>query len=216
MADERLDLADDPLELLRQAMSVEPSAGFLPRVRERVASERPGFRFSWRLPLAAAVSAGVLVVGLWLPRSFDQAVVSPQVPVPVARGAAPVAPPPAASSSRSSPMPAREARSRSARRSTRSAASSESQVPEVIIDPRQRAALATMFQMVREGHLTEEAFAQTTPPSTRSIREQVSPVGVSPVQVSPIAVGGVQRMGTEYESKRPASAGLEDRAEPAR
>jgi hypothetical protein len=90
------------------------------------------------------------------------------------------------------------------------AAPPESGAAPVIVDARQRAALATMFRMVAQGRLTEEAFAQTMPQSTRPIREQVSPVGIAPVEVSPIAVGGVLRTGTVYESQRPAAAGLED------
>ena len=61
----------------------------------------------------------------------------------------------------------------------------------VIVDARQQTAIASVMQLVAEGKLTAESFADTTPQSVDAIREQVLPLIVPPVQVSPFTVGGV-------------------------
>lgn len=82
-------------------------------------------------------------------------------------------------------------------------------MPAVIVDERQRAALTMVMQMVSEGRLTDEAFAKTVPLSLQPIEERVVGIAVAPVEVSPLNVGGVLQVGTEEKQPpRAAEAGI--------
>jgi hypothetical protein len=182
--------ADVPLDvdaMLRREMAVEPSPEFLPRVRERIRDESPQTRWQWRwlLPAGALVAACVAVLAVNLPP------------------AAPIAAPPAPSLATAKPIAPialspvdpvftleREPRNQHVRVAAASAAG-EPALPTVIVDQRQRLALATLVRIIRAGKLTDESFAQTTPVNLEAIREQVKPVQIGPVTVSPIAVDGV-------------------------
>ena len=186
MADDRLVEDPDLDAVLGQLMAVEPSPGFLPRVRERIAHDRPERSVGIRWLIGACSTAALVAVAgtLWLsPREVSSprqlTVLSPTPREPV------VLEPP-----RGHPI-ARQASHPSAPRLPRTAPPAAAAAPAVIVDERQRSALALLLRMVGDGTLTREAFERTTVPSEAPIREQVPPIGVEPVAVSPMAVGGV-------------------------
>ncbi|HJR59591.1 MAG TPA: hypothetical protein VJ813_09340 [Vicinamibacterales bacterium] len=194
--EKQVDLPDDLEVLLRRAMSVEPSAGFLPRVRERIATAEPrGFLFPWRIAIAAGAVAVALLVAVWPALRPTPAVAPPAPQGSVARSAEPVSPP---------TVPAPEPReipggvpAPRPRRPPAMAAADTVRAPLVIVDLRQRAALSAFMRLIGEGSLTDEAFAGTTPQSMDAIREQVVPLSVGAVEVNPIAVGGVLPSGPD-------------------
>jgi hypothetical protein len=61
----------------------------------------------------------------------------------------------------------------------------------VVVDAQQRMAITRLMGIIREGRLTEESFANTTPTSMAAIRDRVVPLDVAPVTVSPIGGDGV-------------------------
>jgi hypothetical protein len=71
------------------------------------------------------------------------------------------------------------------------AASVDDDMPAVIIDRRQRAALTTLFRMLELGRVSSESFAATVPVSLEPIAEQVPAITVEPVVVSAMPSGGV-------------------------
>jgi hypothetical protein len=187
-----IDLPGEFDALLKQALSAEPSAEFLPRVRRRVAGERPRtFSFWTTMSLAGAAVAAALLVALWPGARTEPVVVRP---APEMASVSRPADPPVRPQVEVAPDPRPPLRGAAPARAVRPARSAE---PEVIVDRHQHAAIASVLRLVEEGRLTAESFVHTPPPSMQAIREQVTPVGVPVVQVSPIAVGGVMQMGTE-------------------
>ena len=71
-------------------------------------------------------------------------------------------------------------------------------LPEVIVDGRQRAALATLFRMMEQGRVSGDSFAATVPVSMEPIAEQVGAIIIAPVFVSAMPPGGV----LPYENQR--------------
>ena len=65
------------------------------------------------------------------------------------------------------------------------------QEPAVIVDGRQRAALAMLFRMVDQGRVDGDSFAGTVAVSLEPIAAQVEAITVPPVVVNGIAPGGV-------------------------
>jgi hypothetical protein len=187
-------LPDDFDDLLRRTLAVEPSAEFLPRVRERVAATTPR-RLDLRWAFAGAVAlAAVLVLAIWLAPAIR--VDSPQTaPVVAAAPPSPLEVPPP-SPAVVEAQPPRHAAVREPGSRPRGARNQEKTVvrfepPAVIVDERQQAAIASVMQLVAEGKLTTESFAGTTPQSVEAIKDRVLPVVVTPVHVSPFAPGGV-------------------------
>jgi hypothetical protein len=211
MAHERhVDLLDEFDALLRQTMSVEPSAEFLPRARERVGREPVTPQWGrWQVLALAASLSVIVMIAVRMPGGTPQVQAPPHPPVLTNmqssnhRGTEDTK---ASSLQRKNSVPSvlpwlkdvpaagllPPVRPIPASRMSPARATSFEIVPAVVvIDKRQRAAVAMVMRLVGEGKLTDEAFAQTTPQSMGAIREQVLPVDVAPLEVSPIAVGGV-------------------------
>ena len=195
MAGQRdVDLPDAVDRLLRHELSLEPSAAFLPRVRERIDHESASASWNWwswmtSAAAAAAVCAVIAVVtmaklGVVAPPS------APPAPTVVQPFRAAPTTPVVVQPFRAAPVvqPFRVAQTAVAR-----GGPSPIDAPAILVDERQRTALAAMVRMIRDGRLTEDTLAATGRTSLQPIREQVTPVGVKPVELSPIAVGGVQQ-----------------------
>ena len=184
MADDRLVEDPDLDAILGQLMAVEPSPGFLPRVRERIARDRPVRALGTRWLIRACSTAALVAVAgtLWLsPREGS----GPRQLARLAPSEAVVLEPPG-----ERPI-ARQTPHSSRPRQPRTVPTAAAAEPAVIVDERQRSALALLLRMVGDGTLPRDAFERTTVPSEAPIREQVPPIGVEPVAVSPMAVGGV-------------------------
>jgi hypothetical protein len=167
--------------LLEQELSIEPSRDFLPSLRERIHSERAHARRlrSWiAIPFAAAATLAVAF-------SLSTSSIAPSTPVP------PPAPP---LSSRARAPSLREYRVPNTEYRVPSTEyripNTEYRTAEVIVDPRQRAALLAFIDMVNGAKITAAAFATTTV-APAEIEEQVSTIAVEEVAVSPIVAGGV-------------------------
>jgi hypothetical protein len=195
--------------LLRQTMAEEPSVDFLPRVRERIETERPASRWWWRAgSLAGAAVASAVIAMIVFPRPIDDVGV-PELPAPppVISATAPTAP--SNPTVLPAPAPAGEPVRAGVRRPRGVRAADVSGMPPVIVDRRQRAAVDQMMVMVARGRVTEENFALTVPPSLQPIRQRVGEIAVVPVEVSPIGSGGVLQVGPEpKQPPRPADAGF--------
>ena len=188
--DKHIDVPDEFDALLRKALSLEPSPGFLPRVRVRISEQPHGVYWNWRLWLTGAAAAAVCVVAVVVSTMSDGGSAPPPAPqAPALLIAQPIAAP-AGSKIVDPPLP-KPAETRSPRFRIALASQPPLDSPVVIVDQRQRTALTAVIRMVSEGRLTEYAFVHTTPPSMQPIRDRVMPIGVTPVEVSPIAVGGV-------------------------
>lgn len=199
-------IPDDFDALLRRTMEVEPSPAFLPRVRERVAKEQPAWNWSWGMFAAAGATVVAILIAVSMPGTDNPPPPAvPQAPVIHATAPIPAAVKPAADSDierAPAQRVARVARAQVSRPPT-------GDMPPVIVDERQRAALNAMVRMVAQGHLTNEAFAQTVPPSLQPIEEKVTGIAITPLVVSPIVVGGVLHVGPEEKQPpRPAEAGV--------
>jgi hypothetical protein len=195
---DRVDLPDDFDRLLRQELSIEPSPAFAARVRAD-ASLPVRHRFpwtAWLLPLAG-VAALALAVIVWrspagkTEQPVASAIPAPSViatPTPSTLEPRPVTPlsAPVVNAARTLPGAARV--STASRRADPGAAVSTA---AVVVDQSQRAALTALVGMIGQGRLTADAFAQTTPQSTRAIADEVVPIAVPPVTVSAIDPGGV-------------------------
>jgi len=189
-----VNLPDEFDTLLRQTLAVEPSAEFLPRVREHVAATpRRRFDLRWALVAGAGVAA-VLMLTIWLAPSseFDRPTSVPVVASAPSSPSGGTSPSPAAVETPPRLHVAAQASGGETRRTRmRQETTPRSEAPAVIVDERQQTAIASVMRLVAEGKLTAESFADTTPPSVDGIREQVLPLIVAPVQVSPFTVGGV-------------------------
>lgn len=175
--------------LLREVMAVEPSAEFLPRVRARVAAERRRSA-SWPWIALAAGSVAAALVLLVLSAQTGPRIVVP--PAPRLASAQPAKPPvPDLDSIAAPPVVPRSPALKSRRVPARRAAPPREEAPVVIVDERQRTALAALIRLVGRGQLTEENFARATPAPVTSIRDQMVPVGVAQLDVRPIVVAGV-------------------------
>jgi hypothetical protein len=195
MADDKHIVALDDLDaLLRKEMSIEPSPGFLPRVRERVNRRPQPVReyWPWRSWLIGAAAAAVCVVALILNVRSEWRSDIPATPQPLVLRTPP-------SIATGATAPAREPRVAGRGRSSNPGPHADplvtpsSDSPDVIVDQRQRVAFVAVIRMVSDGRLTDDAFAQTTQPSLQPIREQVAPIAVTPLELSTVAVGGVLR-----------------------
>jgi hypothetical protein len=182
-----LDLPGDFDEQLRRALAVEPSPEFLPRVRARISTQPQSAVWGWGLPLTATTIAAACVAGFVLSARLAP-VAAPAAPgAPARNHARAVEPRPVpegavlAIATRPAVPVARPVR----------AAPGAADHPAVLIDERQRAAFVLLARLVRDGTLTDEAFARTRPQSLDAIEKQIVPVDVTPVTVSPLGVDGV-------------------------
>jgi hypothetical protein len=208
--EEKLALPEDLDALLREAMSVDPSPAFLPRVRARIQSDHPAPVNKWRiLALAGAAAALFLVAGSL--RDIGNVSDRADPPLPPPRVAYAVRPEPRAHPSADDENAVVRGPVRpSARRAHATVGSSKpDDMPPVVVDRRQRTALDQMMRMIAQGQLTEEAFAHTLRLSTEPIEDRVIGISVQPLEVSPMNAGGVLQSGVESKQPpRPADAGF--------
>lgn len=189
MADRDLVEPSEWERLLRQELSIEPSSAFAPRVRQRVAAEpqRSAWR-PWTFALAGVgAAAGVLAVLLPL----TTGTVVPPGAEPVKPTEVPVSTtarvPLLAATERLEPPPARRKPAAHAER----VEPAPSDLPVVIVDERQRAALRTLFRLIEQGQVSGNAFERTVPVSLEPVADQVTAITVQPVVVNAILPGGV-------------------------
>ena len=176
-------------QLLRREMTIAPSGEFLARVRTRIDEEAFSPRWSWRwlVPLSGAAACTALVVMAMLngdPATLPSPPAAPSLATvqPIPRHEAPMMQP-TRSPVRATPaiVPALD----------RAAIVSRPEEPVVIVDERQRAALAAFIHVIRDGRVTGHSFAQTTPVSLDPIRDRVKAVEAGPLTVSAILIDGV-------------------------
>ncbi len=189
------DVLDLPYEfdrLLRQELSVEPSPAFAVRVRERVAEQHrtPWWRARWIPAIATAWTLASIAIAVTVP-AIARWTSTPVPPGgPVVRVVSVQHP---ASDPVMSPQPQPSASPVSF---TRRPASAEVRgrpevIPEVIVDGRQRAALATLFRMMEQGRVSGDSFGATVPVSLEPIADHMGNITVLPVVVSAMPPGGV-------------------------
>lgn len=178
-------------QLLRREMAIEPSAEFLPRVRMRLSAESSPARWHWRwlLPVGAvAVAGAAFLVANVLTSDPVAAPPAPHAPALAIAQPVPFIEP------QSLRLPAgatRDIATRSAPIARRIAGAPAPSDMPVMVDVHQRTALARLMGIIRDGKLTGESFANTTPVSLAAIRDRVVPVDVAPVTVSPFGGDGV-------------------------
>jgi len=194
MADkEVLDLPADFDQLLRQELSVEPSAAFAARVRARVTGPQyaPWWRARWIPAIGSFATVASIALAVTLPAITRWTAAPSPPPAPAVRLPSIQHPTlsPAMEAQGTAPAP-------HARRSV--ALVNVSGLPEVIVDGRQRAALATLFRMMEQGRVSGDSFAATVPVSMEPIAEQVGAIIIAPVFVSAMPPGGV----LPYENQR--------------
>lgn len=184
----------DPMDferLLRREMAIAPSAEFLPRVRERLSVESSPAQWGWRwlFPAGAAAAACTAILVLSV-LSSDRASVAVPPPAPSLAVAQPIRvfEPPAMEART---LPTHDEATSSPAVAFRVATATPPSEAPVIVDEGQRAALAILMGVIRDGKLTDASFAKTTPVSLGAIRDGVVPLEVVPVTVSPIGGDGV-------------------------
>lgn len=201
MADnERVDLPADFERLLQQELSIEPSPEFAARVRHRIAEQRrtPWWRARWIPAIGTFATIASLTAALVVPAIARWT----SVPVPPAPPAIRVAsveqPRPnlpdsvAVAALTAAHPPATTPRATPRQQTTRPReGTAATDLPLVIIDDRQRAAMATLFRMMEQGRVSNDSFAATVPVSLDPIVDQVGAITVAPVVVSAIQPGGV-------------------------
>jgi hypothetical protein len=195
--DKHVEIGDEFDALLRKELSIEPSTGFLPRVRERIAAApMRGWDLRWLMAAGAAAMCVMAIASGSIGRLGPAPPAVPPQPSVILRAAEVV------TSAVPRPVKRPPLRRRVVQSSPPVAATHRHGSPhvepplEVLVDQRQRAALATLVEMLRTGRITDKAFARTIPPSLDAIREQVVPVEVLPVSVSSLGVDGVLQKGT--------------------
>lgn len=196
MADkEGVELQGDLDALVRQVMAVEPSPGFVTRLRERIAQERhPSWWTAPWIMVPAVAAAAALAVAMGLALLSGTPLGAPPHPdTPPRQTASTAHPPPEPPAIRQAAPPrAQPVVAGLARAATRSPAA-----PGVIVDQQQRAGLSLFVRMAQQGRLPDDILAQTIPASNPSIEERVRPITVEPVAVSSIPAGGVLPSGGE-------------------
>jgi hypothetical protein len=179
--------------LLRTELAVEPSHEFLPRVRERIRTEPAPSRWRslWIIAPLAASAVVVMAVAFSLRPGTPPA--AREAPTTTVRPA-PADPRPVPHEERLAKTEPRTAKSepRTANREARTASS------DVLIDPRQRDALASFVRLATQGTITGDSFKHTTEPPA-VIEDQIKAIAVDPLAVSPIPPGGV--LPSELERK---------------
>lgn len=201
MADKELvDLPGDFERLLRQELSIEPSPEFAARVRQRVAAQQraPWWRVRWIPAIGTFATLASVAVAIAVPEIVRWTSV-PMPPAPPAVRVASVEQPrpnpqhavlAAPAALVATPRSATE-RHLSPRQQTAPVRMVASDLPVVIVDDRQRAAMTTLFRMMDQGRVSSDSFAATIPVSLDPIVDQVGAITVAPVVVNAIAPGGV-------------------------
>jgi len=163
---------------LSEAVSLTPSPTFLPRVRERVATEAPGRRW-WTLPVLLPVAASVVVViaGLSLmrrPPSRPQIVEAPPLPSPrAAVSVEPVAP----SAAATRVAPPRVERRRLERRTE----------PEVLVPPGEEE-LTRRFVVALRARRADETGVVAGEPESPNLAIPLL-AEIPPIEVKPLTSG---------------------------
>ena len=188
MDKERTDytIGDDPLgREIANALDVDPSPEFLARVRARIASERgpTGWRLSWGVVGVGGAVAATVVMALVVTRSQRPPAaalsVKPTVATPIVESA-PTGPPIA---TQSPPLPtAASVVESTGRKHIRRATPNTG--PEVIIAPRDAAALRVLMMNIREGRV--ELTALDALQAVAAPLEPLDKIAIQPVAIQPL------------------------------
>jgi hypothetical protein len=184
-------LNDEALEReIEAALSIDPSPEFLPRVRERIASERVQEGWfgsaSWRWASAVAAVTAVAIVGVWTLRDSVPEPRDARIRPPVESTTPPIErahqPPVVIAPSAQAPKPA----SVPVIRTVRAARRTEVAAPfEVIISPDESAALQRLFTAIRNRRIETRALpdlmSALTPP------DPIEEIVLEPITISPLA-----------------------------
>lgn len=174
-----LGIADEELQELS---TIEPSAGFVPRLRAVVidSGAATGWRIGWLWPSLAGAAAVVLAIILLVadqPRPAAVVVAESTLPAPAATTPAP-APvheatvgSPAQADDQATPPPARSRRSVPAG-------------PQVLIPPGESEALMELIVLVNRVHLTPTALSAAGEPSAQLA--MLPPIDIKPIEIVPL------------------------------
>jgi hypothetical protein len=184
-------LSDETLEReIEAALGVDPSPGFLPRVRARIANERPQEGWfgstSWRWASAGAIVAAVAIIGVWTLRD----------PVPEPREAR-ITPPvdtttPSIESERPAPgpvaSPAKAPKVANAPRIVTVRATQHEEVAapfEVVISPEESTALRRLFAAINNHRIETQALPDLQ--SALKPPDPIEDIVLEPITISPLA-----------------------------
>ena len=182
---------------LRAALSVQPSPEFVARVRTHIASEAqsagsgPVWRWSFGISVAG-IAAVVMATAFLVSRPHvgikapDAAVAKADIPPDVTTGPAPLvaaAPPGAA---KAAPKAARQRHVPNARRTTPSGT-----LPEVLVDPREAAALRAVIAATRAGAIDLAPLVRASAPSVLE-QPPIVAIAIAPLAIDPLEEGGRQ------------------------
>ena len=178
-------------QLLQREMAIEPSPEFLPRVRERISSNQKASRGRWRWIFALGTAAAACIAIVMANGLGTAPAPAPSAPGAPALAMAQPIQPVGMPSVMVADAPRAVVQALPVGETVAPRTPPATGNPPVIVDERQRAALATLIRIIRDGQLTSDSFALTTPVSLEGIRDQVKPVQVGPLTVSPIPADGV-------------------------
>ena len=167
---------------IEAAFGVDPSPEFLPRIRARIATERPGqgWMWSWRWVEAVAVLAGVAMIAVWTLREPVPAPHDPRL-----TNASPVAsvnqPPALVESSGQVPNPV----SVSGIRSARSRQPAGEVQPQVVVSPGEAVALRQLMVAIAARQV--EAIDIPKLGGESAPLAPIEQIVLEPIELSPIA-----------------------------
>jgi hypothetical protein len=166
-------------------LSVEPSPGFVSRVRSRVAEEPTSSGWGWRWPIAAVATAmAVAAVGVALWRPVDQP--APSTSAPLQQAAAADVPAPVVTVPRDEPVVVRAQR-RYERVVSAPSRTIELALPPVMIAENETRAFAVL---VRTAPTTRFDFVSPAAPSGAPLEVEKMPkmdlVTVAPIVIKPL------------------------------
>ena len=177
---------------IEETLSVEPSPQFLARVRRQLETEsrRPSLRLPWKV-LAAGLATGAVLTGLTTliePRTSH-------VPVP----AATIQPAAPASEEQNYQVQAAPEPPLRSKETPRPVVTRPPQ-PQVIIDPRETAALRSFLDDIQEGRIDPDGLAQLFDLADHARRtSRIIPatiVGFEPIDIKPLSVTAADEGGS--------------------
>lgn len=171
---------------LEEALAVEPTPQFLARVRREIGRERSQLsaRFPWTL-IAAGTTATAVVVGIAMFQTSKPITSQPEtvfkVESPLPEPATPATP------------PARTVPKAAAKQVTRRPAE-----PEVLIDPREVAALQSFLNDVQEQNIAPDGLEKLFESAKKAERVTVEPMpiaAIEPIVILPLSSAGPETGG---------------------
>jgi len=180
---------------LRTALAVEPSPGFVARVRTRIASEAEsaasdsGWR--WSFGVAAAGVAAVVVATAFLVSRPQVGIKSPDAAVAKADIPPDTTPAPLVAAIPSSVAKAPSKVPRPRHVPNAQPATPRATLPEVLVDPREAAALRAVIAATRAGAIDLAPLVRASAPSALETPPIVA-IAIAPLTIDPLGEGGRQ------------------------